>query len=61
MANVLLKGRLTIQIGTCNVRSLRGMGKGEQLAMEMERNRLTILGVTETHMPGSGVHTHGDG
>ena len=30
---------------------------GEQLAMEMERNRLTILGVTETHMPGSGVHT----
>ena len=34
------------------VQTLRGLGKLEQLAMEMKRYRLSILAVTETHLLG---------
>ena len=37
-----------------NVRSLRGLGKTQQLAMEMERHKVSILAVTKTHIPDSG-------
>ena len=39
------------------MRSLRGLGKTEQLAREMKRYQLSILGVTETHLPGEGEVT----
>ena len=32
--------------------TLRGLGKTEQLAREMKRYHLSILAVTETHLPG---------
>ena len=35
------------------MRTLRELGKGEQLAIEMERNGLVVLGVTKTHLLGS--------
>ena len=57
MAGRLLSAKKAMRIGTWNVRTLRGLGKGEQLAMEMERNGLMVLGVTETHLPGTGVQT----
>ena len=44
-----------LKIRTWNVRTLRGPGKGEQIAMEMGRYELDILSVTETHIPGSGT------
>ena len=40
--------------GTWNVRLLRGLGKAEQLAGEMERFRRSFLTVTETLLPGEG-------
>ena len=46
-----------MRIGTWNVRTLRGLGKGEQLPIEMERNGLLVLGVTEIHLPGTGIQT----
>ena len=33
-----------MRIGTWNVCTLRGLGKGEQLAIEMEHNGLMVLG-----------------
>ena len=50
----LLSAREVQRGGTWNVRSLRGLGKAEQLAGEMERFRLSFLAVTETHLPGEG-------
>ena len=48
------------------MRSLRGLGKTQQLAMEMERHNVSVLAVTKTHIPDSGemvldeskIHTH---
>ena len=57
VAGRLLSAKKVMRIGTWNVRTLRGLGKSEQLAMEMERNGLMVLGVTETHLPGTGVQT----
>ena len=37
---------------TWNVSTLRGVGKTEQLTMEMEPYRLSVLAVTETHLAG---------
>ena len=54
VAQRLLKARKTDRFGTWNVRTLRGIGKMEQLAMEMERYRLSMLAVTETHLAGEG-------
>ena len=39
------------RFGTWNVRTLNGSGKIEQLANEMKRYRVDILGITETHLP----------
>ena len=36
------------------MRTLRGLGKTEQLAREVKRYRLSILDVTEAHPPGEG-------
>ena len=49
------------RFGTWNVRTLRGLGKTEQLAREMKRYRLSILAVTETHLPGEGEMTLEEG
>ena len=40
-----------MRIGTWNVCTLRGLGKGEQLAMEMDRNGLMVLGGKATAGP----------
>ena len=34
--------------------TLRGLGKSQQLAAEMQRNRISILVVTETHLSEAG-------
>jgi len=49
--NRLLSAREIQRFGTWNVRTLRGLGKTEQLAREMKRYRLSILAVTETLLP----------
>ena len=54
VTNRLLSAQQTTRLGTWNVRSLRGLGKAQQLAMEMERHKVSVLAVTETHLPGSG-------
>ena len=36
------------------MRSLRGLDKTQQLAMEMERHKVSVLAVTKTHIPDSG-------
>ena len=36
------------------MRTLRGIGKTEQLVREMKCYRLSIVAVTETHLPGEG-------
>ena len=50
----LLSAQPTARLGTWNVRSLRGLGKTQQLAMEMEHHNVSVLAVTETHIPDSG-------
>ena len=57
----LLSTREIQRFGTWNVRTLRGLGKTEQLAREMKRYRLSILAVTETHLPGDGEMTLEEG
>ena len=37
-----------------NVRTLRGSGKTEQLALAMKQYRLSCVAVTETHLSGAG-------
>ena len=49
--------RRLLSVGTWNVWTLSGLGKGEQLAIEMEHNWLVVVGVTETHLSGTGVQT----
>ena len=46
--------RQTERLGTWNVRLLQGLGKMKQLAGEMERYRLAMLAVTETHLSEEG-------
>ena len=36
------------------MRSLRSLGKTQQLAMEMERHKVSVLPGTKTHIPESG-------
>lgn len=50
----LLSAQQTTRLGAWNMRSLRGLGKAKQLAMEVERHKVSVLAVTETHLPGSG-------
>ena len=50
----LLSGRETVRFGVWNVRTLRGLGKTEQLALVMNQYRLSIVAVTETHLTGAG-------
>lgn len=44
-----------IRVGTWNVRSLFEAGKIDNLELEMERNRVDILGISEMRWPGSGT------
>ena len=46
----LLSAKQLVCFGTWNVRTLRGLGKLQQLAAEMQCNRISILAVTETHL-----------
>ena len=50
----LLSGRKTVRFGVWNVRTLRGLGKTEQLASVIKQYRLSIVAVTETHLTGAG-------
>ena len=50
VTNRLLSARQTARLGTWNVRSLRGLGKTQQLAVEMERHK--------NFSPGSDRDTH---
>ena len=53
----LLSPRYRTRIGTCNVRTMYQAGKVNQVAKEMKKLRLAILGVSETRWTGSGkVH-----
>ena len=46
----LLSAKQVVRFGIWNVRTFRGLGKSQQLAAEMQRNRISILAVTETHL-----------
>ena len=50
----LLSAKQVVCFGTWNVRILRGLGKSQQLAAEMQRNRISILAVTETLLSEAG-------
>ena len=54
VTNRLLSTQQTERLGTWNMRSLRGLGKTQQLAMEMECHIVSVLAMTETHIPDSG-------
>ena len=54
VTNRLLSARQTARLGTWNVRSLRGLDTTQQLAVEMERHKVSVLAVTKTHIPDSG-------
>ena len=52
--NRLLSAQQVEIFGTGNVRSLRGQGKPEQLASEIERYKVSVLAMTETHLTENG-------
>lgn len=45
-----------LKISTWNVRSLEGLGRTNLLAKELSRAGVMVCGVTETHLPGAGLH-----
>ncbi|VDP18657.1 unnamed protein product [Schistosoma margrebowiei] len=45
----LLTTRAKLFIGTWNVRTMWETGKTSQIAMEMRRYNLAVLGISETH------------
>ena len=49
----LLSRRETVRFGVWNVRTLRGSGKTEQLALAMKQYRLSYVAVTETQLTGA--------
>jgi hypothetical protein len=48
------------KIGTWNVRTLNGGGKLENLKKEMQKNEVSILGVSEVRWKGKGEIRSGD-
>ena len=46
----LLSAKQVVHFGTWNVCTLWGLGKLQQLAEEIHRNRISIPAVTETHL-----------
>ena len=50
----LLSAKQVVRFGTWNVRTRWGLGKLQQLAAEMQRNRISIAAVTETHLSDAG-------
>ena len=52
IADRLLSVRKMEKFETWNVSTLQGVGKTEQLTMEMEPYRLSVLAVTERHLAG---------
>ena len=53
----LLTTRAKIFIGTWNVRTMWETGKISQIAAEMKRYNLTVLGISETHWTQTGQKT----
>lgn len=49
MSMLLLKTRATIDIGAWDVRAMWGTGRIDQIAMEMVRYNLAVLGISTTH------------
>ncbi|KAK4471060.1 hypothetical protein MN116_000571 [Schistosoma mekongi] len=58
---LLLTTRANIFIGTWNVRTMWESGKTNQIAAEMKRYNLTILGISETHWTQAGQKTLASG
>ena len=52
--NRLLTPRTTIKIGTWNVRTMFEAGKAQQIANEMSRYKISLLGISETRWTKSG-------
>ncbi len=50
----VMKIKKVVRVGNWNVRSLCAVGKCSELAREMERFQLDVVGVTETHFNGCG-------
>ena len=48
------KGHHSCKIGTWNIRTLKHGGKLENLKMEMQKNKLSVLGVSEEQCTGQG-------
>ena len=44
----LLSAQQSASLGTWNVRSLRGLGKAQQLVMEMERHKVLVINVSQS-------------
>ena len=57
----LLTTRATLFIGTWNVRTMWETGKTSQIAMEMRRYKLAVLGISETHWTQTGQQRLGTG
>jgi len=51
--NKLNKRNLPITVGTWNVRSLRQVGKLENVLMEINRMKVDIMGIAETFYDGA--------
>ena len=54
VTNWLLNAQQIARPRTWNVRSLRGLGKTQQLAIEIECHKYLVLAVTVTHIRDSG-------
>lgn len=54
LPNTILSTRATTTIGTWNVRTMLEAGKTTQVAAEMKKYSLTILGISEARWTGSG-------
>lgn len=54
LPKTILSTRAIITIGTWNVRTMYEAGKTAQVAAEMRKNNLAILGISETRWTGSG-------
>ena len=54
------KGHHSYKTGTWNVRALKQGGKLENMKMEMQKNKLSVLGVSEVRWTGRGGIRSGD-
>ena len=56
----ILTQKAPFYLGTLNVRTLAKPGKLELIVKELERYRWDVIGLSETHLPGSGEQRCGD-